>query len=309
MATILKLRGARALSEFRLAKLLASLQQVYSGVRGVHAEHWHFVEAAAAPGATERALLERLLRYGEPAPAEPARGELFLAVPRLGTISPWSSKATDIARNCGLAQVLRIERGLAYTLEIDGRAAREALGALLHDRMTETVLASLDEAGQLFRHVAPRPLERVPRAALGEANLRLGLALSQDEIDYLRAAFDALGRDPTDAELTMFAQANSEHCRHKIFNAQWTIDGIAQSKSLFAMIRDTHAAHPRGTVVAYSDNSSVIEGGDAMRFHPRAEGRYGAARERTHILMKVETHNHPTAIAPFPGAATGSGGE
>jgi len=308
MATILKLRGARALSEFRLAKLLASLQQVHPGVRGVRAEYWHFVEAAAPPGPDQRALLERLLRYGEPAPAEPARGDLFLAVPRLGTISPWSSKATDIARNCGLAEVLRIERGLAYTLEIEGRAERDALAAPLHDRMTETVLASLDDAEQLFRHVAPRPLERVARGALREANQRLGLALSEDEIDYLRAAFDALGRDPTDAELTMFAQANSEHCRHKIFNADWIIDGEKQPQSLFGMIRHTHAANPQGTIVAYADNAAVIEGRQAKRFYPTGNV-YGNNLEFTHAVIKCETHNHPTAISPFPGAATGAGGE
>ena len=308
MATILKLRGARALSEFRLAKLLASLQQVDSGVRGVRAEYWHFVELAAPPGAHERALLERLLRYGEPAPDEPAGGEFFLAVPRLGTISPWSSKATDIARNCGLADVLRIERGLAYALDLNGRPERSALGALLHDRMTETVLASLDDAERLFRRVAPRPLERVPRAELGEANRRLGLALSADEVDYLRAAFDSLGRDPTDAELTMFAQANSEHCRHKIFNADWIIDGEPQAHSLFAMIRHTHAANPRGTIVAYADNAAVIEGREAERFYPRGN-TYRREREATHFVIKCETHNHPTAISPFAGAATGAGGE
>jgi len=308
MATILKLRGARALSEFRLAKLLPALQQVHSGVRRVDAEFWHFAEVVAEPGAAERALLERLLRYGEPAPAEPPRGALFLAVPRLGTISPWSSKATDIARNCGLAEVLRIERGIAYHLEMEGGAERAALAALLHDRMTETVLGSLDEAEQLFRHVAPRPLKHVARSALGEANLRLGLALSEEEIDYLTAAFDALERDPSDAELTMFAQANSEHCRHKIFNADWIIDGQKQEHSLFAMIRHTHAANPQGTIVAYADNAAVIEGAETQRFYP-TRNVYGRNRELTHAVIKCETHNHPTAISPFPGAATGSGGE
>jgi len=308
MATILKLRGARALSEFRLAKLLGSLQQVHAGVRRVSAEFWHFAEVSAEPDAAARALLERLLRYGESAPPDAAQGDLFLAVPRPGTISPWSSKATDIARNCGLTEVLRLERGVAYRLEIDGGAERGALAALMHDRMTETVLASLDEAERLFRHVAPRPLERVPRGALREANQRMGLALSEDEIDYLAAAFDALGRDPTDAELTMFAQANSEHCRHKIFNADWIIDGEKQERSLFAMIRHTHAANPRGTIVAYADNAAVIEGRQADRFYPRANV-YRASRELTHFVAKCETHNHPTAISPFPGAATGAGGE
>ena len=174
--------------------------------------------------------------------------------------------------------------------------------------MTETVLGSLDEAGQMFRHVPPRPLERVPRGELREANRRLGLALSEDEIDYLAAAFDALGRDPTDAELTMFAQANSEHCRHKIFNADWIIDGEKQSRSLFAMIRHTHAVSPRGTIVAYADNAAVIEGRQAERFYPRMNV-YGRGRELTHFVAKCETHNHPTAISPFPGAATGAGGE
>ncbi len=316
MGTILKLRGARALSEFRLAKLLPSLQQVAPGVRRVHAEYWHFAEAEGEPSAADGALLERLLRYGEPAPAEPPRGALFLAVPRLGTISPWSSKATDIARNCGLTGVLRIERGVAYTLQADGAPPRAplaaperaALAALLHDRMTETVLASPDEAERLFRHVAPRPLERVPRGALREANLRLGLALSEDEIDYLAAAFEALGRDPTDAELTMFAQANSEHCRHKIFNADWIIDGRKQDQSLFAMIRHTHAASPQGTISAYADNAAVIEGRQAERFYP-TNNIYGRTRDLTHAVIKCETHNHPTAISPFPGAATGAGGE
>jgi phosphoribosylformylglycinamidine synthase len=194
------------------------------------------------------------------------------------------------------------------------RADRAALLPLIHDRMTESVLRDVADARLLFAQVAPKPLTTVPllaqgRSALERANADLGLALADDEIDYLDASFRTLGRDPTDVELMMFAQANSEHCRHKIFNAQWSVDGVPQDKSLFGMIRATHAANPGGTVVAYSDNSSVIEGADVQRFYPRERDRYGAARERTHILMKVETHNHPTAIAPFPGAATGSGGE
>jgi len=309
MPTVLSFRGAVALSDFRLAKLLPRLQQVHAGIRGLAAELRHFVEVEREPEAAERKLLERLLEYGEPPQGKP-RGTLFLVVPRLGTISPWSSKATDIARNCGLAAVRRIERGTAFFLE--GRLPQEAhpkLAAQLHDRMTETVLGSLEAAAALFRHVPARPLARVSRARLAEANRELGLALSADEIAYLRAAYDTLGRDPTDAELTMFAQANSEHCRHKIFNADWIVDGERQPQSLFAMIRQTHAAHPQGTVLAYADNAAIMEGRIAHRFFPNGDGVYRAHAELTHTVMKCETHNHPTAIAPFPGAATGAGGE
>jgi phosphoribosylformylglycinamidine synthase len=310
MPLILKLRGARALSEFRHAKLLRSLQQVSPGVRRVTGEYWHFVEMADEPGAQRRRLLERLLDYGAPLEGGARDGaELYLVVPRIGTISPWSSKATDIARSCGLDEVLRIERGIAYGVEREGGPGRGAIAALLHDRMTETVLDSPEDAARLFRHVPPRPLARVPLAELEHANLRLGLALSDDEIDYLRNAYGRLARDPTDAELTMFAQANSEHCRHKIFNAEWIVDGEPQKQSLFAMIRHTHAAHPEGTVVAYSDNAAVMQGREAQRFYPGADGVYRAHTELTHTVMKCETHNHPTAISPFPGAATGAGGE
>ena len=304
---LLQLRGARALSDFRLAKLLPLLQRAAPGVRAVRAEFRHFVELDGAPSAQDEALLARLLRYGA-LPLEPGRGDtLYLVVPRIGTLSPWASKATDIARNCGLTQVRRIERGTAYY--VAGAARSAAVAALLHDRMTETVLGAFEEAAQLFRHVPPRPLGHVALAALDEANARLGLALSAEEIEYLRQAYAALGRDPTDAELTMFAQANSEHCRHKIFNADWVVDGERQPRSLFAMIRHTHAVQPRGTVLAYADNAAIMEGRLAQRFYAGADGRYAAHAEPTHTVMKVETHNHPTAISPFPGAATGAGGE
>jgi phosphoribosylformylglycinamidine synthase len=303
---VLQLRGPRAASEFRLAKLLAALKKLAPGVRAVASEYRHFIELGRQPGAAERTLLERLLDCGPPA-AE-AQGSLFLVVPRIGTISPWSSKATDIARNCGLEAVRRIERGTAYFIEGDF-ADREAVARLLHDRMTETVLASLDEAARLFEHVAPRPLKSVPLKELRRANQDLGLALTEDEIEYLERAFQALGRDPTDAELTMFAQANSEHCRHKIFNADWVIDGKRMDRSLFAMIRHTHAASPQGTVVAYADNAAILEGRTALRFYPDESLVYRKTEGQTHIVIKCETHNHPTAISPFPGAATGSGGE
>src|SRR5689334_10283494 len=309
MATVLKLRGARALSDFRLAKLLTRIQEVAPAVRALGAEHWHFVELDSPPEPGEQRVLERLLAYGAPAGHPPRGAVLYLVVPRLGTISPWSSKATDIARNCGLASVRRIERGTAFFAEGGKPTERAAIGALLHDRMTESVLGSLDEADEIFRHVAPRPLGRVPLAGLEEANRRLGLALSEEEIDYLRQAYGAIGREPTDAELTMFAQANSEHCRHKIFNADWVIDGERQAHSLFDMIRTTHAANPQGTVVAYSDNAAILEGAKSREFFPDADNVYRPREGTTHFVAKCETHNHPTAISPFPGAATGAGGE
>jgi phosphoribosylformylglycinamidine synthase len=308
-ATVLKFRGARALSDFRLAKLLPELKKAHPAVRGVAAEFWHFVEAGSEPAGGEKRLLERLLRYGTPLRGDHSGETLFLVVPRLGTISPWSSKATDIARNCGISGVRRIERGIAFYVATGPAGDRSRVAALLHDRMTESVLGSFDDADRLFLHVAPRSLGRVPLQQLDEANARLGLALSEDELAYLRDSSRSLARDPTDAELTMFAQANSEHCRHKIFNADWIVDGERKDQSLFAMIRHTHAANPQGTVLAYSDNAAILEGADAQRFYPDKDFVYRAHRERTHLVVKCETHNHPTAISPFPGAATGAGGE
>ena len=307
MHHILQLRGPRALSEFRLAKLLASLQRLDPGIRSLGAEYRHFVACEGELGAPARRTLERLLAYGSPAPE--ATGRAWLVVPRPGTISPWSSKATDIARNCGLAAVRRIERGRVFFIEGNRSANFASLAPLIHDRMTEAVLGSFDEASKLFEEVAPRPLQVVKVDELKEANRTLGLALSPDEIDYLEQAYRKMGRDPTDAELTMFAQANSEHCRHKIFNADWIIDGQKQPQSLFSMIRHTHAANPQGTVLAYADNSAIIEGRAAQRFYPDRNFSYKRNEELTHTVIKVETHNHPTAISPFPGAATGAGGE
>jgi len=314
MSLILKLRGSRAVSAFRLDKLNSRLATIDSSVRATAAEHWHFVEAERALEPRETEVLERLLLYGEPAPA--GEGRMLFSVPRLGTISPWSSKATDIARRCGLDAVRRIERGIAWVFS--GARPRDSdlhgILGLIHDRMTETVLGSLEEADALFRHHEPKPLAVVGvlargRAALEEANTALGLALAPDEIDYLLSHYRSIARDPTDVELTMFAQANSEHCRHKIFNASWIIDGASQEETLFGMIKTTHARNPAGTVIAYADNAAVIEGRSVARFYPGSGGRYGYRDEITHTVMKCETHNHPTAISPFPGAATGSGGE
>ncbi len=317
---ILRLRGRRALSDFRLAKLLQALPASISSL-SVHAEFWHFVEVTRAPSPAEQQRLEHILTYGPASRVDAAQGTLLLVLPRPGTISPWSSKATDIARHCGLEAVQRIERGTAYWINgINGVPAAQAaaltaqLGPLIHDRMTEAVFGAMEDADQLFQRFDPKPLNTVDVlgggvAALARANRELGLALSEDEIEYLAQNFQHIRRNPTDVELMMFAQANSEHCRHKIFNADWVIDGAAKDISLFGMIRTTHAKNPRGTVVAYSDNSSVIEGARVERFYPGQNGEYRFVEDETHILMKVETHNHPTAIAPFPGAATGSGGE
>ncbi len=314
---MLLLPGAPALSRFRLDKLLGALRAIDPRVESLTAHFHHFVDLGRPLGAEELRVLARLVE-SDVAPAPPATGERLVVMPRPGTISPWSSKATDIAHVCGLEAVHRIERGTLYTLGLGVTAGRELLERLatpLFDRMTEAVGYALEDAARLFEVEAPRPLARVAlggdgRAALLAADRRLGLALSADEIDYLLAAYGRLGRDPTDVELMMFAQANSEHCRHKIFNAAWVVDGEPQPKSLFGMIKNTYSSSPRGVLSAYRDNASVIEGSVADRLYagPRG-GAYRYVAEPVDILMKVETHNHPTAISPFAGASTGSGGE
>ncbi|WP_347927928.1 phosphoribosylformylglycinamidine synthase [Pseudomonas helvetica] len=313
---MLILRGAPALSAFRHSKLLEQLSQKVPAVSGLYAEFAHFAEVTGVLTGDEQQVLARLLKYGPSVPVQEPTGRLFLVLPRFGTISPWSSKASDIARNCGLAKIQRLERGIAFYVTgefTDAQAQLIADG--LHDRMTQIVLENLEQAAGLFSHSEPKPLTAIDvlgggRAALETANVELGLALAEDEIDYLVNAFIGLKRNPHDIELMMFAQANSEHCRHKIFNASWDIDGESQEKSLFGMIKNTYVMHSEGVLSAYKDNASVIVGSVAGRFFPDPETRqYGAVQEPVHILMKVETHNHPTAIAPFPGASTGSGGE
>ena len=319
---MLILRGAVALSAFRLDKLAQKLALIHPDIRLLHTEFVHFAELRDDLSGAQRSVLERLLEYGPGDACVAATGSgdasLRLVVPRPGTISPWSSKATDIAHNCGLQQVERLERGIAWYLQLPpamGAAALLEVDALLHDRMTEAVLDTLEAAAQLFRHAAPAPLVVVDvlgggRAALAAADRSLGLALADDEIDYLVDSFTRLGRNPNDVELMMFAQANSEHCRHKIFNASWSIDGQQQEHSLFAMIRNTNECGGDNVLSAYSDNAAVVAGHVAGRFYPDPDsGEYHFSREPIHLLMKVETHNHPTAIAPFPGAGTGSGGE
>jgi len=326
---MLTLRGAPALSDFRLEKLRTDLVAAGVPVASITTAFIHVAELTAGTPElppTELAILERLLTYGPQRAAHAPVGLLQVVAPRPGTISPWSSKATDIAHICGLAKVQRIERAVAYWIEVDNAklakplsnltaAQVAALRARLHDRMTQVVFNSTDELAALFAHHTPRPLASVPvlaqgRAALVEANAALGLALAEDEIDYLVKAFTTLGRDPHDIELMMFAQANSEHCRHKIFNASWEIDGQPRDRSLFQMIKNTYQLHSDGILSAYKDNAAVMQGTRAGRFYPDpATGEYAAHDEEIHILCKVETHNHPTAISPFPGAATGSGGE
>ncbi len=313
----LVLLGAAARSAAGLARALARVQRDNPGVTALAAHFVHLVDLARPLTSDERTLLERLLVYG-PRPAAAAGpaardGVAWLVVPRLGTISPWSSKATDIAHTSGLDAVRRLERGVRWTVAGAVASARALHGALA-DRMTESVLAADADVGSLFAAGSPRPLGRIAlgadaHAALAAADRALGLALAPDEIDYLVRAYAELGRDPTDVELMMFAQANSEHCRHKIFNARFVIDGVAQERSLFQLIKTSTAAAPDGVLSAYSDNAAVFAGPDGQRFFADPDRVYRAHAEPVHVLLKVETHNHPTAIAPFPGAATGSGGE
>ena len=313
------LRGSAALSRFRLDKTLVSVRASLPRVSHLYAEFWHFAWSEGALGEAEQNVLQQILTYGPKLAEETPAGDLFLVVPRPGTISPWSSRATDIARHCGLESISRLERGIAYYVATqDGApltaAEVEALKPLIHDRMTEAVFREIEDAARLYHQGEPAPMTSVDilgggKAALEAANAEMGLALSPDEVDYLLENFTRIGRNPTDVELMMFAQANSEHCRHKIFNADWVIDGVKQDSSLFAMIRNTHKLNPGKTVVAYADNASIVAGESTRRFYPDASGRYDYTEEDMHFLMKVETHNHPTAISPFAGAATGAGGE
>lgn len=324
------LAGGNALSSFRAQQLQPALEAIHPKISGIAARFVHLVATDAAPTPTEQDRLAALLTYGDPY-AGPEDGAVLIVTPRLGTLSPWASKATDIARNCGIA-IRRVERITEYRISLKSGLLGKTpeltaeqlaqVAALLHDRMTESVVADRSAAAALFTELQPAPMEHVDvlaggRAALEAANTRFGLALADDEIDYLVTAFTGLARNPTDVELMMFAQANSEHCRHKIFNAQFTIDGVAQDKSLFGMIRNTHQLAPQHTVIAYSDNASVMEGHQVERFvakmgsgaDPSSANSYQKSSVTQHVLMKVETHNHPTAISPFPGASTGAGGE
>ncbi|RJG40255.1 phosphoribosylformylglycinamidine synthase [Motilimonas pumila] len=310
------LRGAPALSAFRVNQLLKACQDLSLPVSNIYAEYMHFADLSAELTESQHQVLVKLLTYGPTIQEHEPVGQLVLVTPRPGTISPWSSKATDIAHNTGLENVKRLERGIAYYIEGElSQSQLAAVAGVLHDRMMETVSDEMSDAAKLFVAEQPGKMTSVDilsggRAALEQANTELGLALAEDEIDYLVENFIKLNRNPNDIELMMFAQANSEHCRHKIFNADWTIDGSKQAKSLFKMIKNTYENNSEYVLSAYKDNAAVMVGSKAGRFFPSIENReYNYHQEDIHILMKVETHNHPTAISPWPGAATGSGGE
>ena len=316
---MLILHGKSALSIFRIEKLLHKLRAVVPDIHAVTSQYIHFIEAEKITP-EQQTVLERILMYGAHSTVADYKGTEILVVPRIGTISPWASKATDIAHNCGLKNISRIERGILYTIALPQEVKltewqKADLSNELHDRMIETCFYELEQAHALFDQHHPKPFNYVHVlekgiSALNKANIELGLALAEDEIVYLEESFRRLDRNPTDVELMMFAQANSEHCRHKIFNADWTIDNKKQDKSLFAMIRNTYQQNSEGILSAYSDNCAVIKGFNIQRFYPNCNtSQYEYFQEDSHILMKVETHNHPTAISPWPGAATGSGGE
>ena len=313
------LRGSSALSAYKIDKLMAVLRTAAVPVDSLSTVYVHLIDCAQPLNDEQKQVLSKILTYGPVDEGHGEQGELFLVVPRVGTISPWATKATDIAHNCGLTSIHRIERGIAYYLVPSAGSfteeQRAAIAALIHDRMMQVVLSDFDAAAALFSEQQPAPFKTIAlstggRAALEQANVELGLALSPEEMDYLLESFKNLGRDPSDIELYMFAQMNSEHCRHKVFNAKWEIDGVAQDKSLFGMVRNTFEATPDYVLSAYRDNAAVMEGSSAGRFFADANSHeWSFHQEDLPILMKVETHNHPTAISPFPGAATGSGGE
>jgi len=318
MSMLMKtLRGAPALSEFKVKKILAQCAELSLPITDIYAEYTHFAQLSEELTSDESHVLQQLLKYGPTIETHEPTGQFLLITPRPGTISPWSSKSTDIAHNCGLNKVIRLERGIAYYITSDALTDEQQiqLNHLIHDRMMESVFSNMEQATALFATAEPSELSSIDimnggKGALVDANINLGLALAEDEVNYLFENFTKLGRNPNDIELYMFAQANSEHCRHKIFNADWTIDGVKQPKSLFKMIRNTHEVNSDFVLSAYADNAAVMVGNKGGRFFPNpTTNEYGYNHEDIQILMKVETHNHPTAISPYPGAATGSGGE
>lgn len=308
---MLQLLGAPAHSKFHLNNILDKLRAIVPSLQSLHANYCYFVDVVDLSSEQQQRLLQILPQ----AKVMPVVDDMTIVLPRFGTISPWSSKATDILHHCGLTNVKRIERGIIYQfMPVLSASFKERLLPLLHDCLTETALTNFEMLTQYFRQQEPKSLQYIDflqqgRAALEKINLDLGLALSGEEIDYLQSCFSKLRRNPTDVELMMFAQANSEHCRHKIFNASWHIDGIPQSSSLFAMIKATYANYHDNILSAYHDNAAVLAGWQTERFYPNEAKEYHYESQNVDMMIKVETHNHPTAISPYPGAATGVGGE
>ncbi|MDP7608684.1 MAG: phosphoribosylformylglycinamidine synthase, partial [Candidatus Marinimicrobia bacterium] len=312
------IKGPPSHSPFRLNQLLLELQKLDNSIDAIGARYTHFVDSIKPLNEKELNTLRLLLLYGPDWDMGSDEGEKIIVIPRIGTISPWSSKATDIALLCGLSSIQRLERGVIYTISYKNGAQRKDLSCLsepLHDRMTQTMIFNEKDANVLFQVQKPKELSSIPvlsegLVALERANAELGLALSKQEMEYLIGNFEKINRDPTDVELMMFGQVNSEHCRHKVFNADWVIDGVKQEHSLFEMIKHTYKSFPDGVLSAYQDNAAVMIGGKGQWFMPSTENKsYSFLPDDMHSMMKVETHNHPTAISPYPGAATGSGGE
>ena len=309
--------GPASHSPFKLESLLIRLQSIDENISGLGARFIHLIDSKKELDQLQDDVLESILEYGPNWPLGVNEGSKIFILPRFGTTSPWSSKASDIAKVCGLTSIEKIERGVAFTFALNDKDLMPNSEAieLLYDRMTEVAITDLGQAKEIFSSLKPKPFSEIDilsdgKKALESANIELGLALNDDEIEYLLDQFTKLYRNPTDAELMMFAQANSEHCRHKVFNADWTIDGVEKERSLFQMIKNTYESSSRNVLSAYKDNAAVISGNEADWFLPNHnDQKYGRIHDQIHTMMKVETHNHPTAISPYPGAATGSGGE
>ena len=304
---MLILDGGSAVSRFRISKLCDQVRESLPSLKGLSARYLHVALTKNHLSTQKRDTLDRLLDYGVSANTT-TTGLEIMVFPRTGTISPWSTKATDIVHRCGLSEIVRLERGVLWSIrgELEISAVKRHLIPLLYDKMTESIISNRENIQKLFDASEPGKLTKIEvlrggQDALIEANEKMGFALSRDEIDYLVDQYRDLGRDPTDAELMMFAQVNSEHCRHKIFNADWVISGESMPDSLFGMIRTTHERHKQGTLVAYNDNAAVIEGQTGCWFLPDPiSGEFKRTAEALHILCKVETHNHPTGISPYP---------
>ena len=306
--------GTQALRNFKVRDLNEKINSEFTNINLLSSEYIHFIETNNKLSNKNQLTLDKLLNYS---PALDTSNSLqkIIVIPRIGTISPWSSKATDIFKLCSLHEIRRIERGIIY--HFSRKIKTEELEAILSyvmDRMTESHLKDISDSSLLFDKLKPNSYSSIDilkegKSAIIKANIELGLALSDGEIDYLYDSFNKLKRNPRDIELMMFAQANSEHCRHKIFNADWIIDSEKKAISLFGMIKNTYHQNPEGLLSVYSDNSAVMSGYKSSFFEPNHEGVYTSSIAEKAVLIKVETHNHPTAIAPNPGAATGSGGE